>query len=137
MDSIQTIRREFSLKDLRSFGLIVGGIFLALGTWPLLRHHSEARAWAIVLSVLLVLPATLCPRLLIWPYKLWMRGGAMLGYVNTRIILGCLFLLLVTPFGLLKRLFGKASLTLGFDKTLETYAISVKPRATSHFRFQF
>ena len=41
-------------KELRNFGLIVGGLFALIGLWPLIRHGEPLRVWALVLAALLV-----------------------------------------------------------------------------------
>ena len=51
----------------------------------------------------LIVPALLVPF-----YKVWMRYvTAPLGFVNTRIILGIVFFLVLTPMALIARVFGK------------------------------
>ena len=45
--------------------------------------------------------ALVWPRSLTQVYRLWMTVGEVLGWINTRIILGVLFYLLFTPMGLL------------------------------------
>ena len=40
-------------KELRNFGLIVGGVFFLIGVWPLIRHGEGMRLWAVVLGTIL------------------------------------------------------------------------------------
>ena len=40
-------------------------------------------------------------------YQLWIRFGDAIGWVNSRIILGVLFYLVIAPIGLLLRVLGK------------------------------
>ncbi len=40
-------------------------------------------------------------------YRLWIRFGDAIGWVNSRIILGVLFYLVIAPIGLLLHLLGK------------------------------
>jgi hypothetical protein len=46
------------------------------------------------------------PRALIWPNKAWLALAEALSFVTTRIILAVVFFGIVTPIGLVKRLFG-------------------------------
>jgi hypothetical protein len=46
------------------------------------------------------------PRLLVVPNRLWMGVAEAMGFVMTRVILGLVFFLIVTPIGLLRRLTG-------------------------------
>src|SRR5215471_6806890 len=73
-------------KQLRSFGLIVGCIFLVLGLAPvvsLLRHRHTWHPWLVLIAIALILPAILWPRLLRHPYRAWMLLGHILGWVNS------------------------------------------------------
>src|SRR2546422_1934213 len=79
-----------SVKQLRSFGLVVGGAFWFIGVSPLLHRH-DIRGWAIALGVAFVIPALALPMALRYPYRLWMLGGYGLGWINTRVILMLLF----------------------------------------------
>ncbi len=124
-------------KKLRSFGLIVGGIFLLIGLWPLVVHGDPLRPWAVGLAVVLIPPALLFPTILYWPYRGWMLIGHCLGWVNTRIILGVVFFVIFTPIGLIMRLFGHYPMARRFDKSLQTYKIDIKPRESKHMERQF
>ena len=46
------------------------------------------------------------PGLLLYPYKAWMKLGHILGWVNSRIILGLVFLIVLQPIALIMRIFG-------------------------------
>ena len=46
------------------------------------------------------------PSILSYPYKLWMRLGYILGWVNSRIILGLVFLIVLQPIALIMRFLG-------------------------------
>ena len=48
-------------RQLRSFGLLVGGLFGVLGCWPVVIRGQGARLWALILAALLVIPAVLFP----------------------------------------------------------------------------
>ncbi len=86
-------------KQLRSFGLLVGGIFLVIGLWPLVFRGEPFRVWACVLACVLILPALVWPRSLGPIYRGWMAIGAVLGWINTRIILSLIFYVIFTPIG--------------------------------------
>ena len=46
------------------------------------------------------------PRALVWPNRIWMRFAEALSYVMTRVILGIVFFLVLTPIGLVRRMTG-------------------------------
>lgn len=95
-------------KGLREFGLVTGGIVAGLFglVLPLLFRHSLP-AWPWVVATILVSLALLSPRSLGPVYQIWMRIGLVLGFINTRIILGIIFYTLFVPMGLVMRVFFK------------------------------
>ena len=124
-------------KRLRSFGLIVGGIFLIIGIWPLVIYGNPLRVWSVVPAILLIPPALLYPPVLYWPFRGWMFIGHILGAINTRIILAVIFFLLFTPIGLLMRLFRYDPMARRSNPSLSTYKTKVKPRDSIQMERQF
>jgi Saxitoxin biosynthesis operon protein SxtJ len=124
-------------KQLRSFGLTVGGIFAGIGIWPLLIHSAEPRWWSLIVAVVLILPALLYPQSLFWIHKGWMAVGHILGWINTRIILGFVFYMVVSPIGFLRRLLGKDPMGRQLRPDLDSYRIARKPRPASHLHRQY
>ncbi len=53
----------------------------------------------------------------------WMKLAYFLGWFNTRLLLGIFFYLIITPTGLLMRLFGKDLLDEKIDKSAKSYWI--------------
>ena len=51
----------------------------------------------------------------------WLKFGLVLHSIVSPIVLGVIFLGLLTPVALLMRLFGRDALTLGFDPALPSY----------------
>ncbi|NNF58285.1 MAG: hypothetical protein HKN04_08585 [Rhodothermaceae bacterium] len=97
---------DTSRRALRSFGLVVGGVLLALGAFALWR-----RGWALTLlpSALLGVGGTLgvlgllAPALLRPVYRVWMTLAVVLGFIMTRVLLSVLFMLVITPIGWIRR----------------------------------
>lgn len=91
----------------RNFGLLVGAVFAALGAWWLIRgkFHVVAPCF-LTLGGLLVLFGAFYPRALVVPNRMWMKLAEALSFVMTRVILGLVFFLMVTPIGLFRRMIG-------------------------------
>ena len=91
----------------REFGLIVGGVFTLLGAWWFYRgkFFYPARV-ALPLGLALVVLGVVWPRALVLPNKAWMLLAEGLSFIMTRVILAIVFFLIVTPIGVIKRLFG-------------------------------
>jgi len=124
-------------KQLRSFGLTVGGVFALIGLWPLILHAADPRWWSVVVAGILIAPALVYPRSLFWPYKGWMTVGHVLGWINTRIILGVVFYAVVTPIGIVRRWLGKDPMGRRLRTDLDSYRITRKPRPASHLMKQY
>jgi hypothetical protein len=127
----------YTRRQLRDFGLLVGGIFGVIGLWPLLWRQQSPRLWAVTLAVVLVLPALVAPRVLAPAYRAWMKLAEVLAWVNTRIVLGVVFYGVVTPIGVVMRLAGHDPMRRRFDQAGETYRVRCTPRPASHMLRQF
>jgi len=125
------------IKELRHFGVIVGGIFALIGLWPLVVYGTEARLWAIAVGALLVASAVVFPRVLQPIHRVWMFMGHWLGWINTRILLGILFYGIVTPMGMIRRLWVKDAMDLQFSENADSYRRVRQPRPGSHMWHPF
>ena len=125
------------VKALRSFGLIVGGVFALIGLWPWVFRQHAPRTWALAAAAALVLPAIVWPRALAPAHRAWMRIGHALGWLNSRILLGIVFFFVVTPLGFVLRLLGKDPLGRRFDPRAETYRMTRQARPGTHMTRQF
>lgn len=127
--------KDAETKQLRNFGLILCVFFvgfLALG--PIL-SHKPMRVWPLPIGFFFGLFGLAFPKALKPLYQAWMVIGGILGWINTRILLGVVFFVVVTPLSVLKRLFGKDTMGLRYDKNAPTYRSVLKE--TSHFERQF
>jgi len=98
---------KISKKQLRDFGLLIGfGLPLIIG-WliPSITGHGF-RAWTLWISIPTLVIGVLSPRILRKPYQAWMQLGHLLGYVNSRIILGIVFVAVLQPIAFVMRAFG-------------------------------
>jgi hypothetical protein len=131
------IDQPVDTKQLRSFGLLVGSVFSVIGIWPMLFRGEPVRLWAIGAGGLLVVLGGVLPAMLSPIYKAWMWVGHVLGWINTRILLGIVFYGLVTPTGIVFRFLGKDTMRQAFVQDTQTYRVVRKPRPRGHMKFQF
>ena len=124
-------------KELRQFGLLVGAVFTVIGLWPLVFRDEPLRVWAIGPGGLLIVLGAILPQILAPIHKGWMWVGHILGWINTRILLGIVFYLLITPIGLVFRLMGKDTMRQAFAESSTTYRVVRSPRPHSHMKYQF
>lgn len=99
-------KKFISKKVLREFGLLIGlGLPFLIG-WllPTIFGHS-LRLWTLWISIPFLLLGIFKPHSLYYPYKFWMKIGHILGWINSRVILGLVFLLVLLPIALIMKLF--------------------------------
>ena len=124
-------------RQLRSFGLIVGGGFTVIGLWPLVFRAESPRTWALAVAAFPVIAALAAPATLRQPLRVWMAVGEVLGWINTRIILGIVYYLLIVPTGVVLRILGKDPMRRRFDAGASTYRIPRSGRPGSHMERQY
>ena len=101
------IKKEIQKNELRKFGLIIGfGFPLILG-WlvPLLFSH-EFRSWTLWVSPPLIIFGIFFPGLLYYPYKFWFFIGRILGFINSIIILGFVYIFVLLPVAFIMKING-------------------------------
>jgi len=101
------MRKTVSKKQLREFGLLIAfGLPVLIG-WliPSFFGH-EFRSWTLWVGIPVLILGLMAPRLLHYPYKVWMVLGHALGWVNSHIILGLVFIVVLQPIAYVMRLTG-------------------------------
>jgi hypothetical protein len=112
-------------KELRKFGLIFSSILLVL--FELLLPWLKERPlpwWPLTVSVPIVTLALIWPAALRPLYIVWMKFGAVMGFINTRIIMTVLFFVVLTPIGWLMRALGKNPLLRELDRAAISYRVA-------------
>ncbi len=107
------MHNTISKRQLKDFGLLVGLGFPIIIGWiiPLFGGHSF-RTWTLWVGSPLLILGLLAPNTLFYPYKVWMKIGLALGWINSRIILGIIFLFILEPISLFMKLTGYDPLRL-------------------------
>ena len=106
----------------RSFGIVFFVVFLFIAIYPL-NYNGEIRLWSIIISLIFLILGLLRSKILTPLNILWFKFGVFLGIIVSPLIMGIIFFLVVTPIGLLMRLFGKDVLNLKLKKKKRTYWI--------------
>ena len=101
------MKETISNKQLQEFGLLIGFGFPLLIGWliPSLTGHGF-REWTLWVGFIGLLIGLISPRALYYPYKFWMKLGLTLGWVNSRIILGLVYMIVLLPISFVMRLIG-------------------------------
>tara|TARA_Y100000991_G_C21713026_1_gene238800 strand:- start:157 stop:549 length:393 start_codon:yes stop_codon:yes gene_type:complete len=101
------MNKIISIKKLKSFGLIFGFfLILIIGFLFPIIVSSNFRIWTLFVGLPFIFAALAKPLLLKKPYKIFLKIGNILGLINTRIILGIVFIFILFPFAIVMRFFG-------------------------------
>ena len=101
------ISARLSQAELKRFGFTVAvplALLAGLGVW---RGHTILPAVLGALAVALGGVALLAPGLLAPVQRVWMVGVHALGWLNTRVLLGLVYFVMMTPTGIVMRLVGR------------------------------
>lgn len=115
---------DTSPRALRSFGLVVGGVFVAIAAVIAWRRGWEVGPLVVGLGgpgAALALLGLVAPEVLRPVFVVWMGLAVVLGAVMTRVLLTLVFALIVVPIGLALRLAGKDPLDRRIDRARTTY----------------
>ena len=101
------MKETISKKQLREFGFLIGFGFPFLIGWllPAFARHGF-RTWTLWVGIPGLILGLISPRLLHYPYKSWIALGHALGWVNSKIILGFIFIVVLLPIAFVMRLAG-------------------------------
>ena len=113
---------KIKLGSNRSFGIVFFVVFLLIALYPL-SNLGEIRVWSLIISLIFLFLGLLNSKILSPLNKIWFKFGIILGKIISPLVMGIIFFLVVTPIGLLMRLFKKDVLSLKFDKNNRTYWI--------------
>jgi len=98
-------------KDNVIFGITFSVFFLIVALWPLL-DGLNFRTWSLITSATFVMISFTIPNVFTYLNLFWIKLGYFLGKIISPIVMGIVFFIIVTPIGLLLRLFGKDILRL-------------------------
>ncbi|WP_440927286.1 SxtJ family membrane protein [Candidatus Pelagibacter sp.] len=107
---------DIKISSNRSFGIVFFIVFLLISLYPL-TYSEEIRIWSSIISLSFLILGLLNSKILTPLNKLWFKFGMLLGKIISPLIMGIIFFLVVTPIGLIMRLFGKDVLNLKYNKS--------------------
>ena len=102
---------EIKVGSNRSFGIVFFVVFLLIGLYPLFKNN-DIRIWSLILSLVFLLLGLKNSKILTPLNILWFKFGMMLGKYVSPIVMGLVFFLVVTPTGIIMRIFNKDLLKL-------------------------
>ena len=106
---------EVKIGSNRSFGIVFFVVFLLIAIYPLI-NGGDIRIWSGIISFIFLVLGLLNSSILTPLNKIWFKFGIFLGKIISPLIMGIIFFLVVTPIGIIMRLFGKDVLNLKYNK---------------------
>ena len=119
----------------KSFGIVFFLVFLLISIYPL-TNNENVRYWSLIVSLIFLILGLLNSAILSPLNKLWFKFGIILGKIVSPLVMGIIFFLVVTPIGLLMKIFKKDLLNLTFNDKKKTYWIE-KTEPKSKMKNQF
>ena len=99
----------------KSFGIVFFIFFLIISLWPI-QYQNDIRLWSLFVSFFFLILGLINSKILTPLNKIWFKFGIFLGKITSLLILGVIFLLIVTPIGILMRILKKDILNLKYNK---------------------
>ncbi len=122
------------IESNKNFGIIFFIVFLILALIPL-KNNGEIKLWSLIISIIFLYLAIINSKILTPFKKIWIKLGMILGKVISPLIMGLIFFLIITPIGLIIRLFGKDLLNLKFNKKKSYWIEKKEPKSKMKNQF--
>ena len=117
-----------SKRQLREFGLLIGiGVPVLLGLVPGILGHGFM-VWTLCVGCPVLVFTFLAPNYLYWSYIIWMKLGTLLGWINNKLLLVLVYVVMLLPISFLMRLFGYDPLKSKISKDIKTYRVFLVQR---------
>lgn len=124
---------EIKITSNKSFGIVFFIFFIAVAFYPLI-NNEEYRLWALIISLIFLILGLINSSFLTPLNLLWFKFGMLLGRIVSPIIMGLVFFGVVTPTGLIMKLFKKDLLRL---KRNEKKSYWIERKTKSEMKNQF
>jgi len=125
---------KIKISSNKNFGIVFFIVFLIFSLLPLL-NHGEIRIWSSIISLIFLILGLLKSTLLTPLNKIWFKLGIFLGKIVSPIVMGVIFFLVVTPTGILMRIFKKDLLNLKYNKSTSYWLKKNGPKSKMKNQF--
>ena len=114
-------KKEVTKKQLRTFGIALSIFLGIIGLIQFFKGNTPQNFWFWGASGIVFLATLVVPVLIKPIYSVAIFIAHILGWINTRIILGLIYYLMFTPISLIMKISGRDALNRKFDKEAKTY----------------
>ena len=126
--------QKIKIGSNKGFGIVFFFVFFLISILPILNNEG-IRIWSLIISLIFLILGIINSNLLTPLNLIWFRFGLFLGRIVSPIVMGLVYFFVVTPTGLIMRLFKKDLIMLKKNKK-ETYWIE-KKKSESNMKNQF
>ena len=127
------MNNKIKFSSNKCFGIFFFIFFLAVALYPLL-NNEEYRLWALIISLIFLILGLINSSILTPLNLLWFKFGMLLGRIVSPIVMALVFFIVVTPTGLIMKLFKKDLLQLK-KKDKKSYWIEKKSKSKMSNQF--
>ena len=128
---------EIELPSNKKFGYFFTLIFLIITGYFFLNKSLNLAYVFAAISITLFFITLVKANLLLYPNKLWIQFGLLLGMIISPIVLGVLFFVLFTPTAIIMKLFGRDELRIKFKKNTSYWIVRENQINSDSFSNQF
>ena len=128
------MKNNEKMSSNKSFGIIFFIFFLIVSIFPLL-NNENIRTWSLFISLIFLVLGLLNSIILTPLNKIWFKFGIFLGKIVSPLIMGLIFFFVVTPIGLLMKIFKKDLLYLKFNKNNSYWLDKNEPKSKMKNQF--
>ena len=125
---------EIKIGSNRSFGLVFFVVFLLISVYPLI-NNENLRYWSLIISLIFLVLGLINSKLLTPLNKIWFKFGIILGKIISPMIMGIIFFFVVTPIGILMRIFKKDLLNLKVNNDKSYWIEKTEPKSKMKNQF--
>ena len=128
---------EIELPSNKKFGYLFTLIFLIITGYFFLNKSLNLAYVFATISITLFFITIVKADLLLYPNKLWIQFGLLLGMIISPIVLGVLFFVLFTPTAIIMKLYGRDELRIKFKKSTSYWIVRENQINSDSFSNQF
>jgi len=125
---------DIKISSNKSFGIVFFVVFLLIAFYPL-TNQGDVRIWSIIVSLIFLVLGLLNSKLLSPLNKFWFKFGIFLGKIVSPLVMGLIFFFVVTPIGILMKIFKKDLLNLKYNNDNSYWIEKNEPKSKMKNQF--
>ena len=125
---------DIKISSNKNFGIVFFIVFLLIGIYPFL-NGNDFRVWSLLISVVFLILGLINSKILTPLNKLWFKFGLFLGKIVSPLVMGFIFFIVVTPIGIIMRLFRKDLLNLKYNQKKTYWIVKAGPKSKMKNQF--